>query len=514
MYIWTSAEVEQILIELDAKKLPFKKYKFAQLGSGLSYLGRGGFSVVYEGRKRSQSQATYAIKVIGFGDKHVDSQFFRSSVRTQKVLGKLNECVITVYDYASFYVWLDEENHVSKVKKVYRWTKEPMDGNYLKLQFICMEKQDAVLYYDASGKKKLTPERLAVYEEQEVLKLGAMIGRALHHTHRRKVLHRDIKLENLFYDSRKKQYKLGDYGIAKVTVDGAASTVAFTKGYGAPEVVGSLDEKYDETADIYSLGMVLYVLMNDRKFPGSKDYFVNVSEQYQKGYVLERPSNGSDPLFAIVKKMCHYNPDERYQNMEEVLEGLEDLIFHSGANYKRKHKFAQLVVGIVSFALGVFILQNPNMQLEVFGRVLLLGKFDWLALTSISMSCFLLIHYGMLSTHHYYISKLNFRVRIVWFAMLLFYLLLIVVGWKLVQGEQFVEALHALFGEELMAKIMTIEFRKIGVAGLVFTVIWWIRELVLRLRLYVLIIPFPILVAVRFVYSFVTNVRKSIWRFK
>ncbi|MFI3176563.1 MAG: protein kinase [Eubacteriales bacterium] len=386
MYIWTSAEVEQILIELDAKKLPFKKYTFAKLGSGLSYLGRGGFSVVYEGKKRSQCKATYAIKVIGFGDKHVDSQFFRSSIRTQKALGKLNECVITVYDYVAFYVWLDEENHVSKVQKVYRWTKELVGENYLKLQFICMEKQDAVLYNDPTGKQKLTPEGLAVYEEQEVLKIGAMIGRALYHTHRRKVLHRDIKLENLFYDSRKKQYKLGDYGIAKVTVDGAASTVAFTKGYGAPEVVGSLDEKYDETADIYSLGMVLYVLMNDRKFPGSKDYYVNVGEQYQKGYVLEQPSNGSDSLFAIVKKMCYYNPDERYQTMEEVLEDLENEIFYGNSHYKRKHKLAQLMVGIISFALGVFILQNPNMQLEVFGRVLLLERFEWLALTNISIS--------------------------------------------------------------------------------------------------------------------------------
>ena len=94
--------------------------------------------------------------------------------------------------------------------------------------------------------------------------------------------------------SKTGQYKLGDFGIALKTAEGMASTVAYTDGYGAPEIIRRSDDKYDVTADIYSLGMTLYVLLNRLKFPGSKGYRVNAKLQYEKDFVLPRPETGSD----------------------------------------------------------------------------------------------------------------------------------------------------------------------------------------------------------------------------
>ena len=107
------------------------------------------------------------------------------------------------------------------------------------------------------------------------------IGLALKEAHLKNIIHRDIKLENIFYSDSDHRYKLGDFGISCITDDGMASTVAFTKGYGAPEVVGTLEDKYDCTADIYSFGMTLYVLINKLRFPSSKNYHPNI-EQYKK----------------------------------------------------------------------------------------------------------------------------------------------------------------------------------------------------------------------------------------
>ena len=137
-----------------------------------------------------------------------------------------------------------------------------------------------------------SPEELQAFDEEEIINLSYQIGEALKVAHSKKLLHRDIKLENVFYDSKSQKYKLGDFGIARMTDDGMASTTAFTRGYGAPEVVSTLDDRYDNTSDLYSFGMMIYVLMNRLRFPESQNYHVNISVQYAPGYRVPRPETG------------------------------------------------------------------------------------------------------------------------------------------------------------------------------------------------------------------------------
>ena len=161
-----------------------------------------------------------------------------------------------------------------------------------------------------------------------------------------------MKLENIFYSPEKKQYKLGDFGIARVTEDGMASSIAMTKGYGAPEVVRERD-LYDNTADIYSYGMMLYLLWNHLRFPDSEGYYSNFSRQYCDGYVLPRPDGGSDELYEILKKMCAYDPGDRYQSMEEVFTALDRIWYPAKISYRREHSRIYLLLGTVAMYAGL-----------------------------------------------------------------------------------------------------------------------------------------------------------------
>lgn len=350
--MWIKEEIEQIILQLNTWNLPFQKYAFSVKNQKLQLLGVGGHASVYEAETRDKQQKEYAIKVIGFKGKYVDSSEFRKSVEAQKDLAFLHHNIVKVYDYTELWVWVDEENNVIKAEKVKTEDEAAPDGNCLKLQFIVMEKVIPVLSFNSSGSPRLTPDALASSDEKEILKLACEIGEALARAHDKKLLHRDVKLENIFYKPKGKYYKLGDFGIAKVTDNGLASTSAFTKGYGAPEVVAALNEKYDNTADIYSFGTLLYVLLNNLRFPESDNYNVNIKAQYRPGYIFSKPKSASDDLFQIIEKMCRFNPDDRYQSVEEVLNDLDNIVIHEAIGFKKEHDTTTLVVGVVFLVIG------------------------------------------------------------------------------------------------------------------------------------------------------------------
>lgn len=352
MNFWTNEDIDAILVQLNAQGFPFKGYEFSRLGEGLSLLGMGSSANVYNAYKKEKRDKEYAIKVIGFGNIHGDLESFLNSIEAQKNIGSFNN-IVTIYDSIQLKVWIEGEHDVIRVEQV-NLTKEcradGTEGDYILLQFILMEKITPVFVKKRFG-YTLNPHKLDKYDEKEILKLAYDIGMAIEHTHKRKLIHRDIKLENIFYEQKTKSYKLGDFGIAKTVKDGMASTVAFTKGYGAPEVVGTIDDKYDFTADIYSFGMTLYVLMNNIRFPGSESYHSNV-HQYMHGYNPPRPENGSDELAQIVLKMISFNPDDRYQSMGEVLAEFDRLIYGKRLKYQIEHRKLLLVLGGVLAIVG------------------------------------------------------------------------------------------------------------------------------------------------------------------
>lgn len=377
MNLWTSEEIEKILLYLEDRKLPFEKYCFTRVGEGLKLIGRGGFSDIYEAEKRKKrgrfEREEYCIKVTGFRDNVNAENASAEEARLQNSITSVTVNTVQVCDKTELYVEFDEQDNIINI---YQENNQTESKRVIKLSFIVMEKLTTVIKRDVNGNVCSILGSGEEISEKEVLEFALDIGYALKHAHDRNILHRDVKLENVFYSEREKVYKLGDFGIAKETENGFAGTVAFTKGYVAPEVRTS-KEKYDNTADIYSYGMMLYVIMNNYRFPDSRTYNVNASVQYQEGYSLPMPSgNISIPFFEIINKACRYDPNDRYQSMDEIIEALKRLLYGHKFADNLEDKLSYLTVAVFFCVLGMMFLKlglasHWNIEINIFELIFL-----------------------------------------------------------------------------------------------------------------------------------------------
>ena len=211
--------------------------------------------------------------------------------------------------------------------------------------------------------------------DKRVRKIGIHMCEALLVCQSKNVLHRDIKPENIFV-SANDEYYLGDLSVAKEIVDTSPNTEVGTERFVAPEV-RSLD--YDIRADIYSLGLVLYMLANhyravfepsykDQKEISYEEEQSAASRRYDEKSKIFAPDNCSDDLAAIILKMCEFTPQDRYQSVEEVLDVLkrEKIDGDSDEQGKTKKKRIRkqrnwqkilrtgLIVSLISMGIGAY----------------------------------------------------------------------------------------------------------------------------------------------------------------
>lgn len=165
----------------------------------------------------------------------------------------------------------------------------------------------------------------------EVIKLGLNMCDALSLCHNSGVMHRDIKEANIFI-SENGNFKLGDFGVAKAVFEATqAGSIKGTASYMAPEIY--LREPYDSSVDIYSLGIVLYKLLNNQRLPFMPDapapFTVddrNLAETRRlKGEVPPLPANAKNKLGEIVVKACSVKTD-RYTKAEEFKFDLQSFL--------------------------------------------------------------------------------------------------------------------------------------------------------------------------------------------
>ena len=205
------------------------------------------------------------------------------------------------------------------------------------------------------------------FSEEEIIKLGKDILQALISCEEKEIIHGKIGPENIMVAGKKgaAEYKLGDFGNAPVAE--YIRRVEPLEKYGQPDACYSVDEmvsqigdfydlqevdpevfapvvsameckapevvhgeKYGHAADIYSLGMVMYWLLNNQKIP-----FIGADEQpthalkkeamerRYRGEKLPAPENGSRKLAEIVLKACEYKPEDRYVSAQEMYDALE-----------------------------------------------------------------------------------------------------------------------------------------------------------------------------------------------
>ncbi|MBR4342920.1 MAG: protein kinase [Lachnospiraceae bacterium] len=329
---------ENILLQLEESGRLFKNYVFSRENGSPLLLGKGGFSSIYEMQNRNNPDKKYALKVIGLESKDVEPKYFKESCGIQKDLQQQSEHIVRIIDCKMLTVSLDDDNRITAIHSV---NDKETDENELTLKFALMEKLEPVIETDRFHNAELPREELK--EDKEILKLLSDIGMALITVHENKCIHRDVKLENIFWDRSEEVYKLGDFGISKRTIDGNAETIEYTDGYGAPEIE-KLNETYGSTVDIYSLGIVLYLLYNDLKFPGSSGYYPNNSFQYDVTSVFPAPKNASERMTAIIRKMCSFYPEDRYKSVKEVLEDIiKNGMYDNSASEEEISEFLDMI---------------------------------------------------------------------------------------------------------------------------------------------------------------------------
>lgn len=164
---------------------------------------------------------------------------------------------------------------------------------------------------------------------KEIFKLGKDILNALVTCHKNDIIHRDLKEDNIFL-SDSGYYKLGDFGIAKKMESKMISTVAGTYLYMSPEVYSG--QKYNEQADLYSLGIVLYKLFNNGRYPFiPQDGNIDISqiEKSQSlrlsGTKIPNINNVSSSINAFLQKALAFNPKDRFETAIEMLRDLVKL---------------------------------------------------------------------------------------------------------------------------------------------------------------------------------------------
>lgn len=283
-------------------------------------IGEGSFGKVYKAQRTEKGRSFYsAIKILTIPASKSELNSVRAESSDEKSTREyfenlVEECIQEV----STMEYFRGNSHIVSVEdyKVVEYLDE-MGWD------ICIRMEYLTSFMDYCAERTLT--------EKEVIKLGIDLSRALEYCGQQGIIHRDIKPENIFV-SRFGDFKLGDFGIARElerSMSGLSKKGTYS--YMAPEMYRG--GKYDRRADIYSLGIVMYKILNHNRLP-----FLNLEKQFityrdkenaltrrMSGEALQNPADASEALGRIISRACAYEPENRYQTPEEFREALEDL---------------------------------------------------------------------------------------------------------------------------------------------------------------------------------------------
>ncbi len=272
-------------------------------------LGSGGFGVVYEITRTGPNGTVEknAMKVVTVPQKNEQIKQMRdngySDAGIEKTLEQQSNAILEEY-----YKMKDLGSNI-----VLCYDREMIkhnDGLGWDI-FIRMEKLTCLtaVVQDVVKKENLS---------EEVIKIGKDLCCALIACHEQNIIHRDIKPANI-YRSDNNIYKLGDFGVSRILDHTMYATRTGTELYMAPEVAKR--EQYNNSADIYSLGLVLYWLLNNCRLPFEIPQLDGEAQrkalsQRLKGDKIPRPLRGSETLKNVVLKALSYDSNDRYTSQE------------------------------------------------------------------------------------------------------------------------------------------------------------------------------------------------------
>lgn len=272
-------------------------------------LGQGGQGSVYKavqlGTKRD-----VAIKLLRAGRFSTSRQRLRMEREAEIVAGLKHPNIVTIH----------ESRYLDATR--YAMVMEYIDGVSL----------DA---WRPSGKT-------AKEKREKVLRVFAQVCAGVNHAHRNGVAHRDMKPSNVLVDKEGVPHIL-DFGIAKALgTDGPALTAtgesAFTLHYASPEQVSIGDEQIDFRTDVYSLGVILYVLLcGTYPYPLEGSIFdaVRSIRDVEPTRPREVDRTIDVDLETIVLKALQKDRNRRYDSALELGRDIERYLRHEAIDARR-----------------------------------------------------------------------------------------------------------------------------------------------------------------------------------
>lgn len=290
----------------------------------VSCLGEGSYGKVFE-IERSEFGQTYraALKVI-------------TVPQSKAEIGSiLSEGMSTPQAEAYFHGIVEELVHEFSIMFKLKGTANIVSCEDLRV----LEHPDGIGWDILIRMELLHPLLPYVYQHpmarRDIIKLGIDICKALELCQRYNIIHRDIKPENIFI-SDNGDYKLGDFGIAR-TIERTTSGLSKkgTYSYMAPEVYAG--KEYGFSVDTYSLGLVLYRMLNKNRGPFlpqppeaiTYDNREQALARRVSGEPLPRPFYGEGRLGEIVLKACAFDPKDRYSSPQQLRQELEAISYEA-----------------------------------------------------------------------------------------------------------------------------------------------------------------------------------------
>jgi TolB-like protein/Tfp pilus assembly protein PilF len=253
-------------------------------------LGRGGMGVVYKAED-TKLKRTVALKFLPPELTHIPDVKDRFMREAQAAAALDHPNICTVYE-------LDEAEEKTFISMAY------MEGQSLR--------------------KKLESGPL---ELDEALRIALQVAQGLQMAHKNGVVHRDIKSANIMV-TEDMQAKIMDFGLARMTggtLITQEGTAMGTIAYMSPEQAQG--EEVDHRTDIWSLGVVLYEMFGGQlPVVGEQDQAVVYSILNRKPKpITDLRSEIPVSIGQVVDKALEKNPDERYQQIDELLDDLKSI---------------------------------------------------------------------------------------------------------------------------------------------------------------------------------------------